>query len=108
MPTYAELLAEADALFPVCADRGCFCEHTPREYCLFCYLELAPDADEEEGDWFESTLREPPLAAMQSVAAYLAWAGAEPRRPYGQMAPYKGLGATKALLEADPLFYAKP
>ena len=106
MPTYAQLLAECDALFPVCADAMCFCEHTPRECCLFCYLALAPEADEIYwGDDFESTLRELLLAAVQSIADYLAWAGAEPIRENRAMACCRGLGASKALLESDNLFY---
>ena len=77
-----------------------------RECSLFCYLELAPEA--YEIDWsedFVSTLREPPITAVQSIAAYLIWAEAKPIRENGVMACCRGLGVSKALLEAEPLFY---
>ena len=106
MPTWTELHAEYKLLFPECID-GCFCEHCNINDCLFCYLDLADEWDEAEG-WDEhTTVREPPLAAMQSVAAYVAWAQALPPRTYLQSFPARSLGITKALLEADPLFYGK-
>lgn len=105
MPTYAELTAEYRLLFPACIDR-CFCEFCEQD-CLFCYLDLADEWDEARG-WDEhTTIREPPLAAAQSIAAYVAWANSMPPRSYLQSFPSRGLGITKALLEADPRFYGK-
>lgn len=101
MSTYRGLLDELRARHLDHPDFPCFCLLCGHADCLFCYLEMAPDADDTGYD-SDYTIREPPLSAFNSIAAYIAWTVSLPIFTPG----LKGLGDSKTALENDPLFYA--